>query len=295
VLAALSLASVALAAGSAANWTVTQQPFYRTFNLSSSGSDIKVLQLLLPRSQFVTSSLSMSGHFDLPTFAALVAFQKGNSARLPGSLPGAFDPPTAALLLALHSADGFVDRGVIPPGYLYKMHIAVRSNRSCETLGTLYAANGTVLHQFIVRTHGQNWNDTDSTPQNQFTGDGATPTGLFTFDLESPAPDPVSYGPYNINRAVSGLEGNALILWPTMVRSGILMHTGEWSGWTPSMPMPNSHGCIHGHPTDIDYVQQVLISIGVAVRNNTFGQYPYPYKPQGLLAIELDESTPCQV
>jgi hypothetical protein len=41
----------------------------------------------------------------------------------------------------------------------------------------------------------------------QFSGDGSTPTGLSTLDLNSPEPDPVSYGPYPINRFVQGLKG----------------------------------------------------------------------------------------
>jgi hypothetical protein len=51
--------------------------------------------------------------------------------------------------------------------------------------------------------------------------------------------------------------------------------------------MPNSHGCIHGHPDDIKAVWQLLVELGVVVRNNTDGALPYPYKPQGLLSVEL--------
>jgi hypothetical protein len=42
----------------------------------------------------------------------------------------------------------------------------------------------------------------------QFSASGETPTGLSTFDLQTPEPDPVSYGPYPVNRAVQGLRGN---------------------------------------------------------------------------------------
>ena len=54
----------------------------------------------------------------------------------------------------------------------------------------------------------------------------------------------------------------------------------EWPGWNSSMPMPNSNGCIHAAPNDIEYVWKVLVAIGVQVRNNTDGKLPYPYKPQ---------------
>jgi len=106
-----------------------------------------------------------------------------------------------------------------------------------------------------------------------------------TFDLISPENDPVDYGPYPVNRAVTGLEGNAAIVISN-IRDGILMHTGEWKGWNTTMPMPNSHGCIHAHPNDIYEVWQILISMGVEVRNNTFGHLPYPYEPQGILSVE---------
>ena len=127
------------------------------------------------------------------------------------------------------------------------------------------------LLTFVVRAHGKD-------ARNQFTTDGSTPTGLFGFDFNrcvfllfisvifnrkctfcpfscafcsdmkgkchSPEPDPVSYGPYPINRAVDGiqttagvsLQTNAELLLNNGIRSGILMHTGEWNqtiGWKP--------------------------------------------------------------
>ena len=55
-------------------------------------------------------------------------------------------------------------------------------------------------------------------------------------------------------------------------------------------PQPNSHGCVHAHPEDIEAVWHILVDqLGVVVHNNTFGKLPYPYKPQGLLSIELVE------
>lgn len=35
-----------------------------------------------------------------------------------------------------------------------------------------------------------------------------------------------------------------------------------------------------------EQIWQILIRIGVEVRNNTNGKLPYPYKPQGLISIE---------
>jgi hypothetical protein len=185
---------------------------------------------------------------------------------------------------------------------LYKVHIRVYANRSIEVPATLYAANGTALHTFITRfglfliqnnkmtsnmridirgyvsrLHGQN--DANGNAINELSNSGSTPTGLSTFDLNSPEDDPKSFGPYPVNRAVQGLKGNAQIVISN-IRSGILMHTGEWDNWNPRLPMPNSHGCIHGHPEDIKLVWQKLVALGVKVRPNPGGKLPYPYQPQ---------------
>lgn len=71
------------------------------------------------------------------------------------------------------------------------------------------------------------------------------------------------------------------------VRNGILQHTGEWPGWSPPMPMPNSDGCIHAFPGSIEKVWKLLVGLGVKVRKNPFGTLPYPFEPQGLLSVEL--------
>jgi len=197
---------------------------------------------------------------------------------------GIFGDETASLLLKLHLSDGYHDDGKIPEGYKYKVHIPVFKNRSIEIMATLYDSKMNAMHTFKVRTHGQN-DITTGKDLSELCTDGNTPTGLSTFDLNSPESDPVSFGPYPINRAVQGIKGNAFIVISN-IRDGILMHTGEWSNWNPSMPMPNSHGCVHGHPQDIKQVWKMLVSIGVEVRNNTNGKLPYPYKPQGILSIE---------
>lgn len=89
-----------------------------------------------------------------------------------------------------------------------------------------------------------------------------------------------------MNRAVLGLQGNAAFAYP-FVRNGILLHTGEWENWNPSMPMPNSHGCMHAHPDDIARVADLLGNLQVQARPNPFGQLPYPFSPQGLLSVQL--------
>ena len=110
------------------------------------------------------------------------------------------------------------------------------------------------------------------------------------FDLNSPEPYPKPYGPYPINRAVNGLEGNARFVLTgnrsTLMRNGILMHTGEWDNWAPGQPMPNSDGCIHIYPEMCKKVWHLLVGLGVKVRKNPFGTLPYPFQPQGLLSVE---------
>ena len=85
------------------------------------------------------------------------------------------------------------------------------------------------------------------------------------------------------------MPSNAGFLLPH-IRNGILVHTGNWSGaagWTPSEPMPNSAGCVHSHPASIKAIWQALVGIGVEVRKNPFGALPYPFEPQGVMAVEL--------
>jgi L,D-transpeptidase catalytic domain len=147
----------------------------------------------------------------------------------------------------------------------------------------------TKLLEFRVRTHGQD--HPDGSALNQLCGDGSTPTGRMSFDLNSPESNPKLFGPFPINRAIIGKQGNAAIrrgnaTFISDFRDGILLHTGEWAGWKPPMPMPNSHGCIHSWPQMIERVWKLLVGLGVEVRPNTNGKLPYPYKPQGELSVE---------
>jgi hypothetical protein len=175
-------------------------------------------------------------------------------------------------------------------GYLYKVYIPVYQNRSIETIGTVFDQNMMPLHRFVVRAKGQNQDS--GAPRNLFTTNGNTPTGLMAFDLNTPMDDPVDYGPYPINRVALGLKGNAQLLMgeqlgTSPIRSGILMHTGQWKGWDTSKPMPDSYGCLHAHPADIEKIWHILVDkLGVQLRQNTNGKLPYPYKPQGLLSVE---------
>lgn len=256
-------------------------PFWRVLQLQNpplNGSDVYIMQNLLMRA---VPSTPTTYNYDAKTSAAVQEFQSDNKLQA----TGIFDVTTASLLLENYMDDGYEDDGIIPEGVLYKMYIPIYKNRSIETNGTLYAGNGTVLRQFRTRTEGQ-VDNTTGIPLNQFCNSGATPTGLMTFDLNSPEDDPVSFGPYPVNRAVQGVQGNAAIVISD-IRDGILMHTGEWAGWNPSLPMPNSHGCVHAAPEDIKAVWEILVSIGVVVHQNTFGKLPYPYPTQGLLSIEL--------
>ena len=95
-------------------------------------------------------------------------------------------------------------------------------------------------------------------------------------------------------RVVKGLKGNSAIrkensnkTFLSNFRSGILLHTGIWVGWNKTQPMPNSHGCLKTHPDDMKTIVNLLISKTGAIANkNPFGKLPYPYSPQGIIAIE---------
>ena len=108
-------------------------------------------------------------------------------------------------------------------------------------------------------------------------------------------PNASLYGPYPVHRVVQGvpLNGingykttNAELLLPS-IRDGVLMHTGEWPNWNDDSQMPNSAGCIHIHPDDLDIVNQIVMaSLGVVANPNPFSGRNYPYKPQCIISIE---------
>jgi hypothetical protein len=298
--AAAAVVLAAAAPGSFANNSMPQ-PWSRVLQQTKppmTGTDVFILQNLLQRTPG-NGALPLSSAYDSATTVAVTAFQRSQALQP----DGIFGPATAAAALANLTADGYRWNGTAPGalGFKYLIHVPVHTNRSVETVASLVAANGSVVYTYVVRAHGiDSWDSEDDPPawpyfndccdgMSQFAGDGDTPTGLSLADLNSPEDDPTEFGPYPVNRVVQGLEGNAGFLIPN-IRDGILQHTGAWSNyssWQPPAPMPNSLGCIHAWPESIFTVWQLLVAMGVEVRNNTGGKLPYPYKPQGLIAVEL--------
>eukprot|EP01038_Epipyxis_sp_PR26KG_P006912 gene6912-9465_t len=272
-------------------------PFTRELSEGMTGNDVLIAQNLLKRDKSVSQTLQTDGSFGSQTYTATSSFQLAVGLKSTGTI----DASTAQYLLDLHSADGYKDSGFSAGsmGYLYKFHIPVHSNRSIETSITLFDKENNVLMKFTGREHGHRddgsnmgWPDFGDGDYglNEFTSNGNTVTGLVEVDLNSPEPNPDLYGPWPVNRIVRGLDGNALFLIPN-IRDGILIHTGNWSTadseWNPTMDMPNSSGCIHGHPSNIEQVYKTLVGLGVKVNDNPFSGKNYPYKPQGIAVIEL--------
>ena len=273
------------------------------------GPDVTILQNLLLRAECNYSA--PTGVYDAPTGGAVACFQRQRTL----NASGAVDNATAWHLLEALGDDGWQDDGRSAADlgdFLYKVLLPVHRNRSVETTATLLDAHNNVLLQFPARAHGHDvdaagqridgiaWPDLtdDGCPHasarqscvglNTFSSSGATPTGLVEIDLNSPESSPELYGPYPVNRFVRGLSGNAAILLPA-IRNGILIHSGQWanhSSWKPGAPMPNSAGCVHSYLPDIQRIAELLVHrCAVAIRPNTDGKLPYPYKPQGVAAV----------
>lgn len=275
-------------------------PFTRELKLTTpyeTGNDVTIAQTLLLRDSAASKGLKVNGKFDEVTQQSTVGFQVAHGL----SASGVLDSATATMLLDLHSADGYKDSGFSAGsmGYLYKFNIPVHNNRSVETYATLYDKDNKELLRFRVRTHGHRGDDTTTAwPDygngdvglSQFASNGNTVTGLVEIDLNTPEPDPQVYGPWNVNRVVRGLDGNALTILPN-IRDGILIHTGNWTTadvqWSPKIDMPNSSGCIHAHPNDVEAIAKILNKLGVVANQNTFSGKNYPYKSQGIAVIEL--------
>ncbi len=51
--------------------------------------------------------------------------------------------------------------------------------------------------------------------------------------------------------------------------------------------MPDSSGCVHAHPSDVERIYKLLLSLGVKVNENPFSGKNYPFKPQGIAVVEL--------
>jgi hypothetical protein len=260
-------------------------PFNRTLSVGDEGSDVLLLRMLVERCVLSHTPLDEPSFqtFDHDLESDLCSCQKKEGIVIEVECGVADAITTNYLLENFLDRDGYRDwtPSLVPQPFKYKVHIKVCENRSIETTACLFGNESTSpLHTFTVRTRGQE-------DHNQWGPSGNTPTGLSTFDLNSPEEDPKMFGPYPINRVIRGLAGNAQWVLPWL-RDGILMHTGEWEHWDPSKPMPDSHGCIHAHPEDIKTVWQILVNeLDVKVHKNTDGKLPYPYEPQGLLSIEL--------
>ena len=292
-------------------------PFRRQLELAEPrmrGDDVTILQNLLRRAGggcALACGCGCTHEFDSPTADALACFT-GNRTRV-------LDEAAARRVLTDLSYDNYRDDGspASKTGHLYKFLIPVHRNRSVETTATLLDASNVELYRFRVRTHGYDantsgqpirgrpWPDLsdDGCPEaersqgcvglSSLAPDGNTPTGLSEVDLNSPEAEAKLYGPYPVNRFVRGLSGNAYVVLGgdslPPIRNGVLMHTGQWaahSQWQSGEPMPNSAGCVHAEPRDIEAVWQLLVKrCGVQVRANTNGSLPYPYAPQGLAAV----------
>jgi hypothetical protein len=50
--------------------------------------------------------------------------------------------------------------------------------------------------------------------------------------------------------------------------------------------MPNSAGCVHSYLPSIEHIWRTLVDVcGVVANKNVGGATPYPYKPQGIVAV----------
>jgi len=275
-------------------------PFTRSIKLTEPymyGNDVLIATTLLSRSHYVPKTYQPSNTYDETSVQAVILLQNGLN--ITNNI-GIIDSITSSMLLDLYTNDGYQDKGISASsmGYLYKIFIPVYKNRSIETAATLYDKDNNVLLTFTARAHGHRddgssaaWPDfgNGDIGLSQFAGSGDTVTGLIAIDLNTPEPDSQLYGPWPVNRFVRGIDGNAKLLLPH-IRDGILIHTGNWSTssqpWDPSMTMPDSAGCVHAHPDDIERIYNALTKIGVVAHENTFSGNNYPYEPQGIAVVQ---------
>jgi hypothetical protein len=203
-------------------------PFTQQLQMGDRDKLVRLVRILLARTPGVATLNATDDLFDASVANAMQTFQSQHQL----TPTAALDDATASALLLHNEPDGWRDPLAfpLPSQYLYKVWIPVHRNRTVQAQNaTLFDQRGNVLLTFVARLHGKN--HPDGSQLNQFTSNGVTPTGLFEFDLNSPEPDPVSYGPYPVNRATRGLRGNAVVVISdnktTTLRSGILMHTAS--------------------------------------------------------------------
>lgn len=280
---------------------IMPSPFTTPLKRGDATQKVALLQVLLSRAVVNASSLgeNASGSFDAATGVALRSFQRSRSLTPSGILGRA----SALALIAAAGDDGYVDDGASAASYgaqyLYKILLPLHRNRSIETNATLLDAQNKVIFSFRTRAKGhvadgcgvrmnEQWPSYNNTGEglNMWSSDGMTPTGLFEIDPQTPEGNATLYGPYPVTRFVRGLRGNAAVLLPHH-RNGILLHTGEWSGWTPSEDMPDSAGCVHTLPEMVKRIWKTAVALGAVVRKNTNGALPYPYTPQAVASVFL--------
>ncbi|KAJ3446760.1 hypothetical protein M0812_08090 [Anaeramoeba flamelloides] len=266
-------------------------PFKRELYYSSidlmEGNDVYIAQHFLLRSKYVTK-FKASKVYDLSTKNAVEEFQSGNSLCVNGIL----DSLTASLLIKLHLKDGYKDDEKFPEGYLFKILISVYSDRTIPTTAYLIGPNNTNLFKFDALTQGKG----PKGGYNSFTTYGNTPTGMYEIDLNSVAKNTLDFGSYPMVRLVKGLRGNAAISTPDTskkdnIRSGLLIHCGEKDHWKKGV-IPPSLGCIHSWGRAVKRVSEILTNdLGVKINKNLYGSIvPYPFKPQGILSLQLIEN-----
>uniref|UniRef100_A0A7M5V8T5 Peptidoglycan binding-like domain-containing protein n=2 Tax=Clytia hemisphaerica TaxID=252671 RepID=A0A7M5V8T5_9CNID len=272
------------------DWSLAM-PFKESLKLTDppmQGREVMILQNLLKRAPGI--ELVATGVFDENTEKALYMYQEQKGIQ-PAN--GILNPETAISVLEHLMSDGYKDDGSIQEGMKFKLYIPVYRNRSIETQATLFDGQGNVISKFLARTRGSTGDKGQIV--NQLTTNGNTPTGLVTMDLNTPEPKSLvkSFGPYPVLRFVKGLKGNAAMgidnqteTFLSNYRSGILVHTGIWDDWTPELPMPNSNGCVHVHPSVQREIVDRLFMLGVIANENPFGKLPYPYRIQGIVSVE---------
>eukprot|EP01084_Bolivina_argentea_P312658 541313_1 len=282
-------------------------PFIRelkVINPVMQGYDVLIATTLMSRCPCWPSNIKPSLEYTSAVASAVAKFQTDVSV----ASNGIFGANTANETLFLYSYDGYVDDKVKASDYdaLYKIFIPVHNDsaRDIELMGQLLDADNQLLFTFKTRTHGSNNPPTNAWPKynnsvglNEFTSNGNTPTGLSYLDLNSPEPAEYAknFGIYPVHRVVKGIvyrnrtTNMGLLLQPdtTNIRSGILLHTGQWPDWNEGDQMPNSDGCIHISPQALQTINDIVTKqLGVVVNNNTFSGKDYPYKPQGIISIQ---------
>ena len=311
-------------------------PFNGPISDRSDPNQVFILQNFLSRAMisYGKQPIELTRNFDVNTQAAAQLFIENSQCQPQSESLSNLEISVPCLnkLTSTFLCDGYTDSGsnFIPEGLKYRINVPVHSNRSIEIIADFFGlgygdSNGTCDHpvpggcagthlfSFKVGTHGQD-DPVTKLALNSWSSNGWTPTGLMTLDWDGPEPDPKSFGPYPVNRAIYGwtqpassekmpfftnaasIIGTKSLMEQGKIRPlrwGILIHTGEWPGWNPSKPFPYSHGCIHSAPESIKTIWKLGLDQGVKVRYpNPGGIWPYPFSGQGLLSVHQVDPCP---